>query len=93
MRPFSLDDPHISFPYIKETVSVPVAFVSCFVIPGAIIFVICVLLVPGPTVPKRVPSALKIRRKLWELHTSLLGLALAVAAAFCITNGMPSTFN
>ena len=37
------------------------------VAPAAIIFVICLVLVPGPTVPKSTPKALVWRRKLWEV--------------------------
>jgi membrane-associated phospholipid phosphatase len=32
------------------------------------------------------------KRKLWELHTGLLGLALSIVAAWFITNGMKNLF-
>ncbi|KAI9050958.1 hypothetical protein LZ554_005068 [Drepanopeziza brunnea f. sp. 'monogermtubi'] len=91
-RPFSLTNPGISFPYVEETVSVPLLGVVALVAPAAIIFIICILLVPGPTVPKSTPKQLIFQRKLWEWHTGWLGLALSQAAAFLITSGMKNLF-
>lgn len=56
------------------------------------IFFVALLLVPGPTVSKATPKGLIWRRKLWEWHTGWLGLALALAAAFFITDGMKNLF-
>lgn len=47
---------------------------------------------PGSTVPAGTPKSLIWKRKLWELHTGLLGLALSVVAAWFITNGMKNLF-
>jgi hypothetical protein len=92
-RPFSLDDANISFPYDNdEKISTALLAVCALAAPAAIIFLISILLVPGPTVPKSVPQSLVWKRKLWEWHTGWLGLALSLAAAFLITNGMKNLF-
>lgn len=56
------------------------------------ILLICLIFVPGSTVPKGTPQLLIWRRKLWELHVGLLGLALSVAATWFITNGMKNMY-
>jgi membrane-associated phospholipid phosphatase len=61
-------------------------------LPEVIVLVVCLVLVPGSTVPKGTPKSLIWRRKLWELHAGLLGLGLAISAAFFITNGMKNMF-
>jgi membrane-associated phospholipid phosphatase len=92
-RPFSLNNAEISYPYvIKEKISTAVLVLCGLVAPAAIIFIVCLFLVPGPTVPKSTPKALVWRRKLWEWHTGWLGLALSLAAAFLITSGMKNLF-
>jgi membrane-associated phospholipid phosphatase len=48
--------------------------------------------VPGSTVPRGTPQSLIWKRKLWELHTGWLGLALSVVSAWLITNGMKNMF-
>jgi len=83
----------ISFPYqTHEKISTALLVVCGLVIPAGIIFLICVSLVPGPTVSKATPKPLIWRRKLWEWHTGWLGLGLSLAAAFLITNGMKNLF-
>ncbi|KAL3427784.1 pap2 domain containing protein [Phlyctema vagabunda] len=92
-RPFSLADPNISFPHVKhEKVSLVTIGFACLVAPAIIIMAVCLVLVPGPTVPKSTPKGLIWRRKLWEWHTGWLGLALSLGAAFLITNGMKNLF-
>lgn len=92
-RPFSLTNPEISYPHVaKEKVPIVLAGIIALVIPAGIIFLMCLLLVPGPTVPKSTPKALIWRRKLWEWHTGWLGLALSLSAAFLITNGTKNLF-
>ncbi|KAG0649837.1 Phosphatidate phosphatase [Hyphodiscus hymeniophilus] len=92
-RPFSLVDADISFPYVtKEKISTATLVVCCLAAPAVIIFLVTILLVPGPTVPKSTPKALIWKRKLWELHTGWLGLGLSLAAAFLITSGMKNLF-
>lgn len=93
MRPFALNNPQISFPFVEhEMVPAWLMFVIGCVAPAAVIVFIAIVLVPGPTVPKSTPTSLIWRRKLWELHTGLLGLALALASAFLITQGMKNLF-
>ncbi len=88
-----MTDAEISFPYqTHEKISTALLVVCGLVIPGVIIFLISVSLVPGPTVCKATPKTLIWRRKLWEWHTGWLGLGLSLAAAFLITNGMKNLF-
>ena len=61
-------------------------------VPAVIIAFIAIVFVPGPTVPKSTPKSLTWKRKLWELHTGWLGLALSLALAFITTNGMKNLF-
>ena len=92
-RPFALTNREIGFPYVnKEKISTPVLAISGLVAPAAIILAITIVLVPGPTVPKSTPKVLIWRRKLWEWHTGWLGLALSLASAFLITQGMKNLF-
>lgn len=92
-RPFSLEDRNISFPFTEhETVPFWVAGVVNTAMPVVAIAVICLIFVPGATVPKGVPRSLIWKRKLWELHQGWLGLALSCAAAWLITNGMKNMF-
>ncbi|RDW88464.1 hypothetical protein BP6252_00496 [Coleophoma cylindrospora] len=91
-RPFSLADPSISFPNLPDTISTATLALTGFIAPAAIIFVVTLLLVPGPTVPKSTPKALIWRRKLWELHTGWLGLAVSLASALFLTFGMKNLF-
>ncbi|KAH6716431.1 PAP2 superfamily protein [Leptodontidium sp. MPI-SDFR-AT-0119] len=92
-RPFALNNPEISFPYVhKEKISTAVLAICGLVAPAAVILAITIFLIPGPTVPKSTPKVLIWRRKLWEWHTGWLGLALALAASFLITQGMKNIF-
>ncbi|MCJ1482528.1 hypothetical protein MMC06_002694 [Schaereria dolodes] len=92
-RPFSLTDPTISFPYVvKEKVSTAtLVLVSC-IAPAIIIALVCLVFVPGPTVPKDTPKRLVWRRKLWEWNTAWMGLGLALASAFFLTDAMKNLF-
>ncbi|KAJ0162905.1 Diacylglycerol pyrophosphate phosphatase 1 [Colletotrichum tanaceti] len=92
-RPFSVLDPNISFPYTEhETVPIWMAGIIAVALPIIIIAAVCLVLVPGNTVPKGTPKSLIWKRKLWELHVGYLGLALAHVGAFFITNGMKNMF-
>ncbi|KXX81719.1 Diacylglycerol pyrophosphate phosphatase 1 [Madurella mycetomatis] len=92
-RPFSLDDRNISFPYtVNETVPVWLLVIVGILAPAVIIIVICLVFVPGATVPRGTPKSMIWMRKLWEMHTGLLGLALSIVAAWFITNGMKNLF-
>ncbi|KAF3764847.1 hypothetical protein M406DRAFT_43706 [Cryphonectria parasitica EP155] len=88
-RPFSLEDPNISFPFTEhETVPSWLLITLCTGVPIVVIPIISLLFVPGHTVPSSTPKALIWRRKLWELHVGWLGLALSLAGTWFITNGM-----
>ncbi|KAH8889530.1 PAP2-domain-containing protein [Thozetella sp. PMI_491] len=92
-RPFSLDDPNISFPFtVHETVSSTTLLLSNTLAPAVIVAIVALVLVPGSTVPPGTPKGLIWRRKLWELHAGLLGLALSLLSAYFITNGMKNLF-
>jgi hypothetical protein len=92
-RPFSLTNPEIGYPYVKkEKISTATLVIVGLVAPAVIIFLVSILLVPGPTVPKSTPKTLIWKRKLWEWHAGWLGLGLALASAFLITNGMKNLF-
>lgn len=92
-RPFSLNDPNISFPFTEhEAVPTWLLMVICAAIPVVLIFVITIIFVPGATVPANTPKTLIWKRKLWELHVGLLGLALAHVLAFFFTQGMKNMF-
>jgi membrane-associated phospholipid phosphatase len=62
------------------------------IIPIVLIAIIAIIFVPGATVPKGTPKSLIWKRKLWELHTGWLGLALSLVSAWFITNGMKNLF-
>lgn len=87
-RPFSLQDPSITLPYKPDTVSVAVALIVSLLVPAAITAVISFVFIPGPTATRATPRSLVWRRKLWEFNTAWLGLALSVATAFMVTEGL-----
>ncbi|KAK3394546.1 PAP2-domain-containing protein [Podospora didyma] len=92
-RPFSLADPNISFPFTeKETVPLWLLVVCSDIVPIVIVAIISLIFVPGATVPRGTPRSLVWKRKLWELHTGWLGLALSIVSAWLITNGMKNLF-
>ncbi|KAK7988185.1 lipid transporter atnI [Apiospora arundinis] len=87
-RPFSLQDPNISFPFtVKETVDSKLLLICNAIIPIVVILFVALVFVPGNTVPKGTPKSLIWKRKLWELHTGWLGLALSLTGAWFITSG------
>ncbi|KAI0197725.1 acid phosphatase/Vanadium-dependent haloperoxidase [Astrocystis sublimbata] len=92
-RHFSLNDPNISFPVTqRETVNSALLLTFNAGVPIVIILIVALVFVPGRTVPKGTPSSLVWKRKLWELHTGWLGLALSLVAAWIITQGMKNLF-
>ncbi|KAI1398758.1 acid phosphatase/Vanadium-dependent haloperoxidase [Hypoxylon fuscum] len=92
-RPFSLQDPNISFPFtVHETVTSALLLTCNAAIPVAVVLIVVLIFVPGPTVPEGTPKSLIWKRKLWELHTGWLGLALSLISAWIITQGMKNLF-
>ncbi|KAF2019035.1 PAP2-domain-containing protein [Aaosphaeria arxii CBS 175.79] len=92
-RPFSLVDLSISFPYqTSEVIPTWLLVVISLVAPAVIIFIVCLVFVPGPTASRGTPKSLIWKRKIWELNTGWMGLALSLATAFMITQGMKLLF-
>lgn len=81
IRPFSIDDPAISYPY-QEHAKIPTWLLAVLstIVPGVFIALTVFLL------PKNRVEKLKIR--LWQLNTAWLGLGVALAASMLVTNGM-----
>lgn len=83
----------ISYPFEHhETIPTWLMVVIGLVIPAAIIFLVCIIFVPGPTASRGTPKSLIWRRKLWEWNTGWMGLALSLATAFMVTQGMKLLF-
>lgn len=92
-RPFSPVDLTISYPFEHhETIPTWLLILVALVAPAGIIFVVCMVFVPGPTASRGTPKALIWRRKLWEWNIGWMGLALSLATAFMITQGMKLIF-
>ncbi|EAT85628.2 hypothetical protein SNOG_06977 [Parastagonospora nodorum SN15] len=92
-RPFSPVDLNISYPFEHhETIPTWLLILVALVAPAGIIFVVCMVFVPGPTASRGTPKALIWRRKLWEWNIGWMGLALSLATAFMITQGMKLIF-
>jgi len=92
-RPFSPVDLSISYPFqTKEKIPTWLLILCSLIAPAAIIMVVCLVFVPGPTATRGTPKSLIWRRKLWEWHTGWMGLALSLATAFLITQGMKNLF-
>lgn len=92
-RPFSVYDASISFPYVADE-KIPTYLLVVVAVggPAIIIFLVAMILVPGPTVSKSIPRNLVWRRKLWEWYAGWSGLALSVGASFFIISGMKNIF-
>lgn len=58
------------------------------VAPAVIIFLVSMIFVPGPTIRKSTPRSKTFRIKLWEWNTGWMGLGLALASAFFLTEGV-----
>jgi membrane-associated phospholipid phosphatase len=92
-RPFSPVDLNISYPFEHhETIPTWLLIVITLIAPAGIIFIVCMVFVPGPTASRGTPKALIWRRKLWEWNIGWMGLALSLATAFMITQGMKLIF-
>ena len=87
MRPFSLLNLDISYPYVPELVSTVTLVIVSLIAPAIIIAIVVALLVPGPAVFRKSTKSQVLRMKLWEFERGWAGLAFAVATAFFITQG------
>ncbi|KAK5134414.1 hypothetical protein LTR08_006461 [Meristemomyces frigidus] len=92
MRPFSLLDLTISLPLVTESISTSTLVLVSLVAPAIIILLVVLIFVPGRNVSRKFSRSEIIRIKLWELHGGIIGLALAVATAFFITQGSKNLF-
>jgi hypothetical protein len=92
-RPFSPVDLNISYPFQhNETIPTWLLVLVSLIVPAGVIFIVCMIFVPGPTASKGTPKALIWRRKLWEWNIGWMGLALSFATALMITQGMKLMF-
>lgn len=92
-RPFSPVNLDISYPHqYHEKIPTWLLVVISLIAPAAITFLVCIIFVPGPTASRGTPKALIWRRKAWEWNTAWMGLALSLATAFMITQGMKLLF-
>lgn len=81
------------FPFTEHEVVPSWLLMVCnSVIPVIVVLIVALIFVPGNTVPKGTPASLVWKRRLWELHVGWLGLALSLASAWFITNGMKNLF-
>lgn len=92
-RPFSLENPDISFPFQKQE-KIPSQWLALYSlgIPALIIFAICLVLIPGPTMPKSTPRSAIWNQRMWEMHVGVLGLCLSLAITVFITGIMKNLF-
>lgn len=91
-RPFSLLDLSISYPKVEEQITTSTLVVVSLVAPAIIIFIIVAVLVPGPRATRELRRSTLIKRKLWEWEQGWAGLALSLAMAFFVTQGMKLLF-
>ncbi len=78
-----------SFPYtVHETVSTLTLSLTAILAPAVVIALVVLLFSPGPTVPRGTPQSLVWRRRLWELHSSWLGLFLGLMSQWIVVNGL-----
>jgi len=91
-RPFSLLDLSISFPFVPESISTTILALVALVAPAVIITIVCALFIPGSGAQRSLTRKQTIRRKLWEVYAGLTGLALSVALAFFVTQGLKNIF-
>lgn len=92
-RPFSLTDHNISYPLMKhETIPFNVMAVVALIVPAAIIVLVTLVRIPGPTVDRNTPRSITWRYKIWEWNAGWLGLAVAVAGAHAAAKGLKTLY-
>ena len=81
LRPFSINDSTISYPY-QEHAKIPVWLLAVLstIVPG--VFIALSVFLPSRN------RAEKLKIRLWQLNTAWLGLGVALAATMLVTNGM-----
>lgn len=85
---FSVLDLSISYPLKPDTVTITVATIVAAAVPAVTTFLVVFLAVPGPVLRRRLPGASVWALKLWEWHAAWLGLAMSVAVATMVTQGL-----
>lgn len=85
---FSVLDLNISYPLRDDTVTYLVAAIAVGVVPAIIILVVSLAFVPGIRESRNRSWGNLLRIKLWEWHTGWLGLAMSLATAVAITEGL-----
>lgn len=64
----------------------------CILGPAAVIGLVCLIFVPGPTAARATPFSQTFWRKAWEAHTGWLGLGVALSGAFMVTQGLKDIY-
>lgn len=91
-RPFSLLDLSISYPLVPEFIPAHTAIFVTGMTPALIIAIVVLAFVPGPRFCRTSTRSQIIRLKFWEFEKGWAGLALALAVAFFVTQGMKNLF-
>ena len=86
-RPFAVTDAALAYPLKPDTVSVTAAGLVAFAAPAFLIFVLTLAL-PCYPLPIAASKSAIWRRKLWDIHASVLGLALSCALTLFVTAGL-----
>jgi membrane-associated phospholipid phosphatase len=73
---------------VQESIKTSTLVLVALLAPAIIIAFICLVLVPGPSSRRTLTKSQAIRRKVWELYAGLTGLALSLALAFFVTQGL-----
>ena len=85
---FAIDDPDISYPNLPDTISIGVVAVVAVVVPAIIIVVLSFFLVIASAFKRIGFSGQLLQRAVWESNAGLLGLAVSIAGAFFLTQGL-----
>ena len=80
------------FEVVDESIKTSTLVLVALLAPAIIISFICLVLVPGPNSRRTLTRSQAIRRKVWELYAGLTGLALSLALAFFVTQGLKIIF-
>jgi membrane-associated phospholipid phosphatase len=88
-RPFSLQDPGISYPFTAdERVPSLILYLISILAPAVIIAGLSLLFVPGRNVDRPNSKQLTWRRKFWEWNVGWMGLGIAFAGVYAATEGL-----
>jgi membrane-associated phospholipid phosphatase len=85
-------DLSISYPEVQESITTGTLIGVSLIAPAVIIFLVVAAFVPGPQGSRELKRSTLIKRKLWEWEQGWAGLALSLAIAFFVTQGMKNIF-